>query len=108
MQDHFSTPFTEHAFLEPECAVAVPDGDGIRLYTTDQSAHTTLHEVTMALGLPPEKVKIQNALVGGGFGGKEDMSVQHHAALLAYVARVPASRWPRSSPTRPAAPSSAS
>jgi len=49
--------------------VAVPDGDGIRLYTTDQSAHTTLHEVTMALGLPPEKVKIQNALVGGGFGG---------------------------------------
>ena len=57
VQDHFSTPFTEHAFLEPECAVAVPDGDGIRLYTTDQSAHTTLHEVTMALGLPPEKVK---------------------------------------------------
>ena len=55
VQDHFSTPFTEHAFLEPECAVAVPDGDGIRLYTTDQSAHTTLHEVTMALGLPPRR-----------------------------------------------------
>ena len=84
VQDHFSTPFTEHAFLEPECAVAVPDGDGIRLYTTDQSAHTTLHEVTMALGLPPEKVKIQNALVGGGFGGKEDMTVQPLAALIAY------------------------
>ena len=59
-------------------------GDGIRLYTTDQSAHTTLHEVTMALGLPPEKVKIQNALVGGGFGGKEDMTVQPLAALIAY------------------------
>ena len=84
VQDHFPTPFTEHAFLEPECAVAVPDGDGIRLYTTDQSAHTTLHEVTMALGLPPEKVKIQNALVGGGFGGKEDMTVQPLAALIAY------------------------
>ena len=64
--------------------MAVPDGDGIRLYTTDQSAHTTLHEVTMALGLPPEKVKIQNALVGGGFGGKEDMTVQPLAALIAY------------------------
>ena len=79
---HFETPWTEHAFLEPECAVAYIDDDGdVFLYTTDQSSHTTLHECTMVLG--DKKCKVQNALVGGGFGGKEDMSVQHHAAMLA-------------------------
>ena len=73
---HFETPWTEHAFLEPECAVAYIDDDGdVFLYTTDQSSHTTLHECTMVLG--DKKCKVQNALVGGGFGGKEDMSVQH-------------------------------
>ncbi len=84
LHEQFQTPWTEHAFLEPECAVAIPDGDGILMYTTDQSSHTTLHEVAMMLGLPYEKVKIQNALVGGGFGGKEDMTVQPLAALIAY------------------------
>ena len=84
LHEHFETPWTEHAFLEPECAVAVPDGDGVLVYTTDQSSHTTLHEVAMMLGLPYDKVKIQNALVGGGFGGKEDMTVQPLAALIAY------------------------
>ncbi len=44
---HFETPWTEHAFLEPECAVAYIDDDGdVFLYTTDQSSHTTLHECT--------------------------------------------------------------
>ena len=52
------------------------------IYSTDQSAHQTLHECAMMLGT--DRVKVQNALVGGGFGGKEDMTVQHHAALLAY------------------------
>ena len=52
------------------------------LITTDQSSHTTLHECCLLLGT--KKVKVQNALVGGGFGGKEDMSVQHHAALITY------------------------
>ncbi|MCR5322598.1 MAG: molybdopterin-dependent oxidoreductase [Lachnospiraceae bacterium] len=85
---HFETPWTEHAFLEPECAVAYMDEEGdVRMYTTDQSAHTTLHEVTLMLG--SKKVKVQNALVGGGFGGKEDMSVQHHAALITYITGKP-------------------
>ena len=84
LHEQFQTPWTEHAFLEPECCVAVPDGDGVMLYSTDQSSHTTLHEVALMLGLPYEKVKVQNALVGGGFGGKEDMTVQPLAALIAY------------------------
>ena len=87
---HFETPWTEHAFLEPECCVALPlENGGVKLLTTDQSAHTTLHECAAMLGVDYEHCQVQNLLVGGGFGGKEDMSVQHHAALLAYVARVP-------------------
>ena len=90
ISDHFHTPWTEHAFLEPECCVAYPiDNGGVRLLTTDQSSHTTLHECAALLGVPYEQCEVQNQLVGGGFGGKEDMSVQHHAALMAYLARVP-------------------
>ena len=80
---HFETPWTEHAFLEPECAVAYIDEDGdLRIISTDQDAYCTFHECSLMLGT--DKVKAENALVGGGFGGKEDMTVQHHAALLAY------------------------
>ncbi len=88
--EHFETPWTEHAFLEPECCVALPlENGGVKLLTTDQSAHTTLHECAEMLGVDYEHCLVENQLVGGGFGGKEDMTVQHHAALIAYVARVP-------------------
>ena len=87
---HFETPWTEHAFLEPECCVALPlENGGVKLLTSDQSAHTTLHECAAMLGVDYDHCLVENQLVGGGFGGKEDMSVQHHAALIAYVARVP-------------------
>ena len=87
---HFETPWTEHAFLEPECCVAIPlENGGVKLLTTDQSAHTTQHECMEMLDTYPDHCLVENQLVGGGFGGKEDMSVQHHAALIAYVARVP-------------------
>ncbi len=90
LSEHFETPWTEHAFLEPECCVALPlENGGVKLLTTDQSAHTTQHECMEMLGTVPDHCLVENQLVGGGFGGKEDMSVQHHAALIAYVARVP-------------------
>ncbi len=85
----FSTPWTEHAFLEPECAVAYPDGDGVMILSTDQGTYDTQHETMGMLGLPAEKVKVRNCLVGGGFGGKEDVTVQHHAALAAYLTKRP-------------------
>ena len=81
----YQTPWTEHAFLEPECAVAYMDGDSVMILSTDQSAYDTQHETAPMLGLPMERVKVQNMLVGGGFGGKEDVTVQHHAALVAYL-----------------------
>ena len=88
LTQHFETPWTEHAFLEPECAVAYIDEDeDVKIISTDQSAYCTYHECSLMLGT--DKVKAENALVGGGFGGKEDMTVQHHAALLAYHTRRP-------------------
>lgn len=85
----FSTPWTEHAFLEPECAVAYPDGDGVMVLSTDQGAYDTQHEIMGMLGMDADKVKVQNQLVGGGFGGKEDVTVQHQAALIAYLSKRP-------------------
>jgi aldehyde oxidoreductase len=85
----FKLPPTEHAFMEPETAVGVPDGDGIKVITGSQGIYDEYHELSNYLGLPLEKVRIQSALVGGGFGGKEDMSVQHQAALCAYLTKRP-------------------
>lgn len=85
---HFETPWTEHAFLEPECAVAyIDEDDDVMVISTDQDAYCTYRECSLMLGT--DKVKAENALVGGGFGGKEDMTVQHHAALLAHHTRRP-------------------
>jgi len=85
----YFTPFTEHAFLEPECAIGIPDDDGVLVITGGQGIYDEYREITRMLGLEPGKVRIQSAYVGGGFGGKEDMSVQHHAALLAYLTKRP-------------------
>lgn len=87
--ERYSVPFTEHAFLEPECAVAEPYGEGVRIYSGDQGIYQTRKECAAMLGLPQESVRVTAMMVGGGFGGKEDMSVQHHAALAAYVLRRP-------------------
>ncbi len=87
--EKFHTPYTEHAFLEPECAAAMPYEDGVLVYSTDQGTYDTQHECATMLGLPREKVRVVNKLVGGGFGGKEDVTVQHQAALVAWLAKRP-------------------
>ncbi len=86
----YKTPFTDHAFMEPECAIAMPVGeDGLHLYTGSQSVYDEQHEISNMLGIPAGKVHCESMLVGGGFGGKEDMSVQHHAALMAWYTKKP-------------------
>ncbi|MCI6172996.1 MAG: molybdopterin-dependent oxidoreductase [Clostridiales bacterium] len=88
---HFVTPFTEHAFLEPECAVAYPYRNGVKVLTTDQGAYDTRREILTMFGWQdtPDRVVVENQLVGGGFGGKEDVTVQHLAALAAWICRRP-------------------
>lgn len=93
----YSTPFNDHAFMEPECAIALPEcaialpegEDGLLLYTGSQSVYDERHEISHMLAIPEEKIHCHSMLVGGGFGGKEDMSVQHHAALMAWYTKKP-------------------
>ena len=88
--NHYSTPFTDHAFLEPESSVAMTDDDGtVIVYSSCQGIYQTREECALMLGMPEDKVRVIAKMVGGGFGGKEDMSVQHHAALLAYHLKKP-------------------
>jgi selenium-dependent xanthine dehydrogenase len=86
----YKTPFQEHGFMEPECAIAMPEGeDGILLYSGSQSIYDEQREISNMLQIPTEKVHCQTKLVGGGFGGKEDMTVQHLAALMAWYTKKP-------------------
>lgn len=86
----YKTPYQEHGFMEPECAIAAPEGeDGILLYSGSQSVYDEQREISMMLQIPKEKVHCHTKLVGGGFGGKEDMSVQHLAALMAWYIKRP-------------------
>lgn len=87
--NHYSTPMTDHAFMEPECAIGIPDGEGVMIYSASQSVYDEQKEISRMLAIDPSLVRCQTKLVGGGFGGKEDMSVQHHAALMAWLLKKP-------------------
>lgn len=86
----YKTTWQEHGFMEPECAVAMPEGDdGLLIYTSSQSVYDVQRECAQMLKIPAEKVHARATLVGGGFGGKEDMSVQQYAALMAWYTKKP-------------------
>lgn len=86
----YKTSWQEHGFMEPECCVAMPEGDdGLLIYASCQSIYDVQRECSKMLQLPPEKVHVHATLVGGGFGGKEDMSVQPYAALMAWILKKP-------------------
>lgn len=87
----YKTPLGEHAYLEPECCVAEPYKDGVRVYSSDQSVYDTRRELSIMFGWQdtPERIVVINPYVGGAFGGKEDMSVQPPAALAAYLFKRP-------------------
>ncbi|MGY1737816.1 xanthine dehydrogenase subunit D [Geodermatophilus sp. SYSU D00684] len=74
----------DQAFLGPESGLAVPGEDGgVDLYVATQWLHVDQRQVCAALGMPPEKVRLTLAGVGGAFGGREDLSMHVHACLLA-------------------------
>jgi xanthine dehydrogenase D subunit len=74
----------DQAFLGPEAGLAVPDDDGgVDLYVATQWLHVDQRQVCEALGLPPDKVRLTLAGVGGAFGGREDLSMHVHACMLA-------------------------
>ncbi|MBF0298463.1 MAG: selenium-dependent xanthine dehydrogenase [Oligoflexia bacterium] len=101
----YHTQRIEHAFLEPECALAIPNPPSdydhnlalatnknqyeLLLYSQGQGAYEDRKQVAEILNLPLEKVRVIQVANGGGFGGKEDLTVQGHASLAAHLLKVP-------------------
>jgi xanthine dehydrogenase molybdenum-binding subunit len=90
LEHTFHTPSMEHAFLEPECSVARPLADGrMEVYVGSQIPYADREQIAASLGVPQESVRVIGMLIGGGFGGKEDIAGQIHAALLARATGLP-------------------
>ncbi|MFZ4741065.1 MAG: selenium-dependent xanthine dehydrogenase [Bacteroidales bacterium] len=85
----YQTQRIEHAFLETEAAIAYPAEDGIELICQSQGVYEDRRQIAMILGLPEENVRVILVPNGGGFGGKEDMTVQGHVSLFAYLLKKP-------------------
>jgi xanthine dehydrogenase molybdenum-binding subunit len=88
-QSVYQTQMVEHGFLEPEVAIAYPEGDTIEVLSQGQGIYDDRQQIAKLLGLPEANVRVRLIANGGGFGGKEDLSVQGHAALIAWHLRVP-------------------
>lgn len=93
IEREYHTPTTEHAFLEPECAIGVPAGyrghDKLTIYVGSQIPYQDRSQIAGVLNLPETAIRVRGTLIGGGFGGKEDIAGQIHVALLAQVTGVP-------------------
>jgi len=83
VENTFRMPFIEHAYLEPEGGVAWIDDRGVINIRVCTQVVEHFRSVAKALGIPQNKVRIQGTMVGGGFGGKEDVTVEIFLALLA-------------------------
>jgi selenium-dependent xanthine dehydrogenase len=80
----YRTQFIEHAFLEPEAALVVPEGSAaLHVYSQGQGAWDDRRQIASFLGIPEQRVTVTQVSTGGAFGAKEDLNVQCHAALLA-------------------------
>lgn len=90
LEHTFHTATTDHAFIEPECSIAVPLADGrMEIYCGSQIPYQDRTQVARVMGWPEERVRIVGQLMGGGFGGKEDIAGQIHVAMLANVTKRP-------------------
>lgn len=81
---YYEVGMQDQAFLGPEGGIAIPDGaGGVDIHAATQWLHADLHQIAPCLDMSPEDVRIHLAGIGGAFGGREDLSVQIHAAMLA-------------------------
>ena len=86
----FYTQRVEHAFLEPESTLAIPNDDGtLMVYSGGQGVWDDRDQIAAVLGVEPSTVTVELVSNGGAFGGKEDLSNQAHTALAAHLLRVP-------------------
>ncbi|MFQ5611256.1 MAG: molybdopterin-dependent oxidoreductase [Anaerolineae bacterium] len=90
VEREYTTQTVEHGFIEPEAGLAVPEASGrITVYCGGQIPFNDRRQIAATLAVPEEQVRVINCLIGGAFGGKEDVSVQIHIALLAQVTKRP-------------------
>jgi xanthine dehydrogenase molybdenum-binding subunit len=81
----YETQRIEHGYMEPEAAVAWPADGGIEVLSQSQGVYEDRIQIAKILGLQEDQVRVVLVPNGGGFGGKEDLSVQGHTALAAYL-----------------------
>jgi xanthine dehydrogenase molybdenum-binding subunit len=90
LEHTFHTQTTDHAFMEPECSIAVPTSEGrMEIYVGSQIPYEDRSQVARVLGWEEKRVRIKGQIMGGGFGGKEDIAGQIHAAMLAEATQSP-------------------
>ena len=80
----YTTPWNEHAYLEPEAALASWEGDTLVVQTATQYSHYQRSEIARTMGLPVERVRVVPTVTGGAFGGKTEISCQCLVALATY------------------------
>ncbi|NTU83794.1 MAG: molybdopterin-dependent oxidoreductase [Chloroflexales bacterium] len=86
IEREYRTQTVEHAFIEPEAGLAVPEADGrFTVYCGGQIPFGDRRQIAATLGMPEERVRVVNCLIGGAFGGKEDVTVQILTALGAWA-----------------------
>jgi CO/xanthine dehydrogenase Mo-binding subunit len=83
----YTTTWQEHAFLQPEAGTAWVDGDRLVVETAGQWLHEDRRQIAAMLALPEDRVVIRYNAIGGAFGGREDLSIQHVLALAAWMLR---------------------
>ena len=83
VENTYKTPFQEHAFLEPEVGLAWIDENEVVNIRVSTQVIEHFRAIADAVDVPHNKVRIRGALVGGGFGGKEDVTVEIYLALMA-------------------------
>ena len=90
VEDSFSTPFIEHAYIEPEAGYAVRVGDRLELHASTQAPHMDREAIALILGIETEAVRIAPTACGGGFGSKIDLTLEPFIALAAWYLDRPA------------------
>ena len=85
----FETQMIEHGFMEPEACIAYPKAKGVEVLSQGQGIFEDRKQIAKLLGLPETDVHVILVPNGGAFGGKEDLSVQGHAALAAWLMKEP-------------------
>lgn len=89
VENYYTTPPAEHAFLQPEACIARLNGNILEVYVATQYAHYDREEISRALNMKQDNINVINTSIGGAFGAREDITLQIHAALAAYYIKKP-------------------